>query len=251
MSYKNNKIWGIVALALVLALIFSTVAEAVVLRSSRIGSFSSKSSVSKTNKFKSSALNQIVQNSKIKKSTVLKSSVSSGSNFKPSKASKLKQASKKSSGSSSPSGKGDQASVMTSSKYEQLKQRMQNGQKRIILQDSYSESEIANLENEMGCSEPIHKFDDFISVVCPAESVSKLKNVIDDSPTYHELSLQSNIQIKADLVQAANYDGSGVTVAIIDNGVDRNNPEIADSIVDVVPFGFTNTEDETGHGTEV
>ena len=75
----------------------------------------------------------------------------------------------------------------------------------------------------------------------------------------------SDALIHADATRAAGYTGTGVTVAIVDTGIDEHNPDLADSIVAehcfVPPDGCPNgaaeqdgpgsAQDDQGHGTAV
>jgi subtilisin family serine protease len=91
-----------------------------------------------------------------------------------------------------------------------------------------------------------------------------------DRRVHADVAPASLALIKADQAQAAGFTGAGVTVAILDSGVDTDHPELADSIVGQACFvsvvenggagcpGGTSTafgpgaaEDDEGHGTAV
>ncbi|MCX5386376.1 S8 family serine peptidase [Streptomyces sp. NBC_00083] len=61
---------------------------------------------------------------------------------------------------------------------------------------------------------------------------------------------QSSRQIRADLAQAAGYDGKGTKVAVLDTGVDAEHPDLKGRIVASENFTDSpDTEDRQGHGT--
>lgn len=73
--------------------------------------------------------------------------------------------------------------------------------------------------------------------------------------------------VQLDDVQAMGYTGAGVTVAVIDSGIDTNHPDLSDSLIDESCFcsgsggccpgggttatGAGSAEDDNGHGTNV
>ncbi|WP_117215230.1 S8 family peptidase [Allorhizocola rhizosphaerae] len=64
---------------------------------------------------------------------------------------------------------------------------------------------------------------------------------------------QSVAQIGAPVAWARGHDGTGVTVAVLDTGIDPNHPDVAGKIVGRVDFTGTSAEarDGHGHGTHV
>ncbi|GAA0393036.1 hypothetical protein GCM10009541_40190 [Micromonospora gifhornensis] len=60
-------------------------------------------------------------------------------------------------------------------------------------------------------------------------------------------------QINAPIVWDRGYDGSGVTVAVLDSGIDPNHPDVAGKIVEQVDFtgDASGPKDGHGHGTHV
>ncbi|PIQ04546.1 MAG: hypothetical protein COW72_03425, partial [Candidatus Nealsonbacteria bacterium CG18_big_fil_WC_8_21_14_2_50_37_10] len=76
-----------------------------------------------------------------------------------------------------------------------------------------------------GC-EIIHELSDATALKCPANIVSKLK--VREDPVLHIMDMEANVQINADDVWTLGYTGSGVTVAVLDTGIDTDHPELAD-----------------------
>ena len=99
-----------------------------------------------------------------------------------------------------------------------------------------------------GC-EILHELSDATALKCPADIVPKL-NVREDT-IFHIMDMGANLQINADDVWALGYTGSGVTVAILDTGIDTDHPELVDSIMGGKGFGYATYEDDHGHGTHV
>ncbi|HLS39985.1 MAG TPA: S8 family serine peptidase [Ornithinicoccus sp.] len=59
-------------------------------------------------------------------------------------------------------------------------------------------------------------------------------------------------QIGADEAWELGLDGTGVTVAVLDSGIDLEHPDLADRVVDSVNFSASDTvDDRHGHGTHV
>jgi len=100
-----------------------------------------------------------------------------------------------------------------------------------------------------GCSIS-HELSDATAIECPEEVAKTLGNVEEDK-VYHIMDLGADQQINADDVWALGYTGSGVTVAVLDTGVDKNNPELITSIAGGKGFGYSDYEDDNGHGTHV
>jgi subtilisin family serine protease len=102
-----------------------------------------------------------------------------------------------------------------------------------------------------GCS-ILHELSDATAIECPEEIVSSLKNVEEDK-IYYIMDLEADEQINADDVWNLGYTGSGITVAVLDTGIDTNHPELSDSIEGGKSFvTYTSSfEDDNGHGTHV
>jgi len=99
-----------------------------------------------------------------------------------------------------------------------------------------------------GC-EIVHELSDVTALKCPTNIISKLK--VREDPLLYIMDMEANIQINADDVWALGYTGTGVTVAVLDTGIDTDHPELADSIAGGKGFGYATYEDDHGHGTHV
>lgn len=58
-------------------------------------------------------------------------------------------------------------------------------------------------------------------------------------------------QVGAPIAHAAGFDGTGVTVAVLDTGIDAAHPDLAGKVVDAINFTSEGDEDTVGHGTHV
>jgi len=94
----------------------------------------------------------------------------------------------------------------------------------------------------------IHELNDATALSCPTEI--EIKNAFEDG-VYHIMDLEADAQINADDVWALGYKGSGVTVAVLDTGIDTDHPELVSSIAGGKGFGYAGYEDDHGHGTHV
>ncbi len=98
-----------------------------------------------------------------------------------------------------------------------------------------------------GCS-VVHELNDAIAVRCPSDT--KIEGAFEDE-VLHIMDLQADQQINADHVWALGYTGSRVNAAVLDTGIDKDKPELISSIVGGKGFGYTDYEDDNGHGTHV
>ncbi|MFH0955874.1 MAG: S8 family serine peptidase [Candidatus Falkowbacteria bacterium] len=99
-----------------------------------------------------------------------------------------------------------------------------------------------------GC-QIIHELSDATALKCPANIVSKLK--VREDPVLHIMDMEANVQINADDVWASGYEGTGITIAVLDTGIDTDHPELVSSIAGGKGFGYATFEDDHGHGTHV
>jgi len=94
----------------------------------------------------------------------------------------------------------------------------------------------------------IHELRDATAMECPEAIASRFEK----DEVLHIMDLQADQQIGADKVWSS-YDGSGITVAVLDTGVDSNHQELSDSIAGGKSFVSYTTDyyDDHGHGTHV
>ncbi|MBN2014304.1 MAG: S8 family serine peptidase [Candidatus Altiarchaeota archaeon] len=100
-----------------------------------------------------------------------------------------------------------------------------------------------------GCA-IIHELNDATALKCPIGAT--ISNAREDR-IFQVVDLEADQQIHADDVWVQGIDGTGVNVAVLDTGIDTDNPELSDSIVGCETFvdGTTTCEDDHGHGTHV
>lgn len=87
----------------------------------------------------------------------------------------------------------------------------------------------------------------------------KVKEIAEDSTVdkiYHDFSVNAYIHESVPLIGAntlwSSYNGSGITVAVIDSGIDSNHPDLKNKVVDQVSFiAGESPQDGFGHGTHV
>jgi len=77
-----------------------------------------------------------------------------------------------------------------------------------------------------------------------------------DGGAGHTADSQSTPLIHADQAQALGFTGAGVTVGILDSGIDENHPDLHDAIagehcINDCPRGPDSAQDQGGHGTNV
>ena len=114
---------------------------------------------------------------------------------------------------------------------------------------STTDSIVLDVYESKGCSVK-YIFEEMSALDCPP-AIGRLMGLQEDIQVF-AVDIIANDQVKATEVQAT-FSGSGVTVAVLDTGVDRMHPELKTSIVSGVSFVAytTSFDDDNGHGTFV
>ncbi len=128
-----------------------------------------------------------------------------------------------------------------------------NGKIRILSKASGLEQEKALMEGK--CS-VVHRLIEGLALSCEAKTAEELLgNGLAEKDELLKLhDLNADAYIRAERVwNEKGIRGTGVTVAVLDSGVDDSHPEISDSIIAKANFarGPGGTEDKDGHGTHV
>ena len=105
-----------------------------------------------------------------------------------------------------------------------------------------------------GCK-VVHELRDVTALNCPEGIVSSLD--VRDDIKYHAIDSEANVQIGADAVwnlEGNGYTGNGITVAVLDTGIDTDHPDLVGNDIDGLYFigGINHSisyEDDNGHGT--
>lgn len=120
-----------------------------------------------------------------------------------------------------------------------------------VISSTTSEKGISDI-TQKGCT-VIHKLNQATSFFCPTQIVDTLENVR-PVKIYQTHDLYQVQQIQADRVWSPlGYDGSGVTVAVLDTGVQTTHAELTSSIFATRDFTGQGGDylDSNGHGTHV
>lgn len=115
---------------------------------------------------------------------------------------------------------------------------------------STTDSTVLDVYESKGCSVK-YVFEEMSALDCPP-AIGRLMGLQQDIQVF-ALDIVANAQVKATDVQATGLSGNGVTVAVLDTGIDSAHAELSSSIVGGKSFvGYTDSyDDDDGHGTFV
>jgi hypothetical protein len=103
-----------------------------------------------------------------------------------------------------------------------------------------------------GCKK-VQQWSDGTAFQCPPGVASILiqSGQAREDRVFHKHDLEADVQINADVVWAMGYSGNGVSVAILDSGVESTHVELSDSVIITNNFTTGSDSDDDGHGTHV
>ncbi len=101
-----------------------------------------------------------------------------------------------------------------------------------------------------------HKLADAYSATVKAKKVKEIAEYPNVDKIYHDFRVNVYLHESVPLIGAntlwSSYNGSGITIAVIDTGIDSNHPDLKNKVVDQVSFIAGETPgDGFGHGTHV
>jgi len=101
-----------------------------------------------------------------------------------------------------------------------------------------------------------HKLANAYSATVKTKQIKQIAEDPNVDMVYHDFRVSAYLDDSVVLIGAnglwSEYDGTGITIAVIDTGVDSNHPDLKNKVVDQVSFIAGETpEDGFGHGTHV
>jgi len=117
---------------------------------------------------------------------------------------------------------------------------------------SATDSESKKRFRQRGCI-LVHELRDATSMVCPIREANQMigRGEAEPDNLNQVFDLETDVFVEADYAWDLGYDGGGVTVAVLDTGVDYRHPELWSSIKSATSFVESNGIDTVGHGTHV
>ena len=87
-----------------------------------------------------------------------------------------------------------------------------------------------------------------LEAISALEQDDEVVRIYQDSPV-HALMDQAPAHVGVPHIWATGYDGAGVSIAIVDTGIDPQHPDLEGRIVDMLDFTSDGEFDNNGHGT--
>ena len=122
--------------------------------------------------------------------------------------------------------------------------------------EQYQSNVETSLQKVEGKEITHHKLSNIFSTTVKASEIEKLAK-IEGIKIYPDFRVKVLLDDSVPIIGAdelwSEYDGSGITIAVIDTGIDSSHPDLKNKIVDQVSFvkDEPSSEDEHGHGTHV
>jgi len=112
------------------------------------------------------------------------------------------------------------------------------------------------IKNANGKNIKYHKLANAYSATVETKKIKKIAKDPNVDKVYPDFKVNAYLHESVPLIGAntlwSSYDGEGITVAVLDTGVDSNHPDLKNKVVDQVSFiASENPDDNFGHGTHV